>query len=71
MEIFRGKLRRVGNSLSIIVPQKALEGLNKKEGDELDVGLFPTANERRARLKAIVGKMPGLRPYQRDRKDRF
>lgn len=71
MQLFKGRLRRVGNSLSILVPKKALEGLHKSEGDEVEVAIIPPSAERRARLDRIVGSVPGLAPFRRERKDRF
>lgn len=71
MELFTAKLRRVGNSLSVLVPKKALEDLGVAEGDEVEVALFPPAAERRKRWKAAIGSVPGLGPFQRERKDRY
>jgi antitoxin component of MazEF toxin-antitoxin module len=71
METFTAKLRRVGNSLSILVPKSALDDLGVKEGDEVDVALLPLREERRRRLGRVIGSMPGLGPFQRERKDRY
>lgn len=71
MELFQGRLRRVGNSLSILVPKKALEELHVGEGDEVEVALFPVLKDRRARLKAYIGSSPGMLPFERERRDRY
>lgn len=71
MEVFTGRLRRVGNSLSILVPKKALDDLHVGEGDEVDVALMPNRDERRKRLDRFIGSAPGLAPFQRERKDRY
>ena len=71
MEIFRGRLRRVGNSLSVLIPKKTLDLLKLQEGDDVDVALMPTAGERQRRLAAAIGSVPGLQPFKRDRKDRY
>lgn len=70
MELFRARLRRVGNSLSVLVPKKALDELHVAEGDEVEVALFPPPPERRRRLDAWVGSIPGLAPFERERQDR-
>lgn len=69
MQLFKGRLRRVGNSLSVLVPKKAIEGLHKREGDEVEVAIVPPAAERRARLERAIGSVPGLAPFRRDRRD--
>lgn len=71
MELFTTRLRRVGNSLSVLVPKKALDELGVGEGDEVEVALFPPLAERRARWNAAIGSVPGLGPFQRERKDRY
>lgn len=71
MELFHGRLRRVGNSLSILVPKKALEQLHVGEGDEVEVALLPSPQRRRQRLRDAVGSVPGLAPFQRERQDRY
>lgn len=71
VQLFRGRLRRVGNSLSVLVPKKALEDLHRGEGDEVEVAILPPAPERRARLQRAIGSVPGLAPFRRERKDRF
>lgn len=71
MELFHGRLRRVGNSLSVLVPKKTLEELHLGEGDEVEVALLPVASQRRHRLMAVLGSTPGLGPFQRERQDRY
>jgi antitoxin component of MazEF toxin-antitoxin module len=71
MELFTGRLRRVGNSLSILVPKKTLDEMHVGEGDEIEIALLPLRNERRRRLDAVVGSLPGLTAFHRERKDRY
>ena len=71
MELFHGRLRRVGNSLSVLVPKKTLDELHVGEGDEVDVAVMPIARERRQRMAAVAGSAPGLAPFRRERKDRY
>lgn len=71
MQLFHGRLRRVGNSLSVLIPKKTLDELQLGEGDEVEVALLPTATERRRRMASLIGSMPGLAPFKRDRQDRY
>lgn len=71
MELFQARLRRVGNSLSVLVPKKALDELHVGEGDEVEVALLPIASDRRKRLGQFIGSVPGLGPFKRERKDRY
>lgn len=71
MELFRGRLRRVGNSLSVLVPKKALDALQVGEGDDVEFAMLPLAHERRRRTAAIVGSAPGLAPFRREREDHY
>lgn len=71
MELFHSRLRRVGNSLSVLVPKRALAALHVGEGDDVEVLLLPVPKDRRKRLANVIGSAPGLAPFRRDRKDRY
>jgi len=71
MELFHSRLRRVGNSLSVLVPKKTLDELQLREGDDVEVALRPAAAERQRRLEGLIGSTPGLGPFVRERKDRY
>jgi hypothetical protein len=71
MELFHARLRRVGNSLSILVPKKTLDELHVGEGDEVEVALLPAQAPGRSRLDGMIGIAPGLGPFVRDRDDKY
>ena len=71
MEMFRARLRRVGNSLSVLVPKKAFEDLGVGEGDEVDVTLYRRRNDQLDWLREVAGTWPDLGPFQRERNDRY
>ena len=71
MQLFKGRLRRVGSSLGVLVPKRALEGLGAHEGDEVEVAILPPRHERKSRLEDAIGSVPGLAPFKRERKDRY
>lgn len=49
----KSKLRRWGNSFGIVVPQKALEGNNIQENEEITVFISKT----KPNLKKLFGKL--------------
>ncbi len=71
MPLFATRLRKVGNSLGVLVPKEALDAMDAHEGDDVEVVVVPPAAERRRRLLDAVGSVPGLVEFQRDRRDRF
>ena len=71
MEAFRARLRRVGNSLSVLVPKQTLDELHVGEGDEVEVTVHRVKSDQEAALDAIAGTCPGLGPFKRDRRDRY
>lgn len=71
MEMFRARLRRVGNSLSVLVPKQTLDELHVGEGDEVEVTLRLANDDQMKWLKEVAGKYPGLGPFVRERKDRY
>jgi hypothetical protein len=71
MEPFEGRLRRVGNSLGILVPKDVLQALRAREGDSVKVALWPASRTQLEGLLAVAGSMPGIGPFRRERKDRY
>ena len=71
-EVFKAKLRKIGNSLGIIVPARILEGLNMHKGDVVHVVLPPSDTLQRnsllIKLAGIDKDKPG---FQRDKEDRY
>lgn len=71
MEAFRARLRRVGNSLSVLVPKQTLDELHVGEGDEVEVTVHRVDSDQMRRLRSLIGTSPGLGPFKRDRRDRY
>lgn len=69
--MFTAKLRRVGNSLSVLVPKSALLEMKLAEGDEVEVALLVRRQGRLAARRALMGSVPSLGPFERDRNDRY
>ncbi len=71
-EVFEAKLRRIGNSLGIIIPGSVLEERGLSEGETVQVAVQPLNIEiRNKRLRALLGIDRGKPALKRDKKDRF
>ena len=71
-EVFEAKLRRIGNSLGIIIPNEIIRAGGYDNGDRIHVAI-PHNNlaERNKLLLAIAGKYKGSGPFEREKEDRF
>ena len=71
-EVFEEKVRKVGNSLGIIIPHELAEEGGFAVGDTICVTIPNTdAQTRLRKLRALVGIAPGLPPFKREKEDRF
>jgi len=71
-EVFEAKLRRIGNSVGIIIPNEVLTAAGYDVGDTVPVSI-PSENfeERNRLLKSIAGMYKGKEGFQREKEDRF
>jgi len=63
MGFFRGKLRRVGKSLGVLVPKAVVEGIHGRPEQEVEV-MISTKKERKERelaLKEAFGMAKGFK----------
>ncbi|MCK5310326.1 MAG: hypothetical protein KAJ64_06730 [Thermoplasmata archaeon] len=71
-EVFEAKLRRVGNSLGIIIPKEIIWEAGLKEDDTIQVSIISSHRENRARiLRSIAGTCKGTEPFERKKEDRY
>lgn len=71
-EVFEAKLRKIGNSLGIIVPSHIIEGLNFHKGDVVHVVIPPTENIKRNKLLVnLVGIDKNKISFKREKEDRY
>ena len=71
-EVFEAKVRRVGNSLGIIIPKDISELLGFGHGDTIHVAIPSTDLKTRNRmLMALIGIDCGKQPFKREKEDRF
>jgi len=67
-EMFKAKVRRVGTSLGVLIPQEVAKKEKIKEGQEVEVSLF---KERKLdEVLKLVGTAKGAKPFEREREDR-
>ena len=71
-EIFQAKLRNVGNSLGIIIPNEILSQLGYSKGDMVHITIPALKMKSRNKLlKDIAGSDYGKKGFERDKRDRF
>lgn len=70
-QVFEGKVRRLGNSMAVIIPSDVLSEVGVHEGDVLKLVIpIPLARRRRV-WKKIAGIDKGLPPFAREERDRL
>jgi len=71
-EMFEAKLRRVGNSVGIIIPKEVIETAGYDIGDTIPVSISkPDFTERNKMLRLIAGSCKGAAPFVREKEDRY
>ncbi|TET91923.1 MAG: hypothetical protein E3J35_00210 [Methanomassiliicoccales archaeon] len=71
-EIFKAKLRQIGNSLGVIIPSEIIEERGFAKGDEVPLALPPSSFEKRnEKLRKMIGLYKGTKPFKRDKEDRY
>lgn len=71
-EVFEAKLRKIGNSLGIIIPSQILEELKYHKGDTIHLVIPPSKNIKRNKiLKNLAGIDKNKKQFKREKKDRF
>jgi antitoxin component of MazEF toxin-antitoxin module len=70
--MFKAKLRRVGNSLGIIIPNDLVQKMRFSDGDTINVAIPASDNRaRNLKLAAFIGSEKGKKPFKREKGDRF
>lgn len=71
-EIFEAKLRKIGNSLGIIIPSEIIEEMGFHKGDKIHLAIPPSETRKRNELiKRLAGVDAGKPPFERDKEDRY
>ncbi len=68
-ETFETKIRKVGTSFGVLIPNEVIETQHLKEGEKVRIGVL---KERKIDevLKAF-GSVKGAKPFERDKTNRF
>lgn len=69
-EMFKARVRKVGDSLGFLIPKEAADREGIKEGEEIDVSVLKR-RKLDALLKKVRGSAKGAGPFERDREDRL
>ena len=68
--VFEGKIRRLGNSMAVIIPKVILEETGAKEGDVMKLSV-PIPRQRRSEVfRKIAGIDARSGPFTREKSDR-
>lgn len=72
VEIFKAKLRKIGNSVGIIIPKDILHDIGADKDDTIYVTVPNSKIEtRNNQLLSLAGIDLGKPAFKRDKKDRF
>jgi hypothetical protein len=70
-QVFEGKVRRLGNSMAVIIPKEVLEDAGVKEGDLVKLSIPIPNSKRTDALKKMAGIDSHAEPFLREKRDRF
>ena len=69
--VLSGRIRKVGNSLAVIIPKGLLDEAGAKEGDMVRLSLAIPTSRRDSALEAVAGVDRGRRAFRRKKLDRY
>jgi antitoxin component of MazEF toxin-antitoxin module len=69
-QVFEGKVRRLGNSMAVIIPNEVLSQTGVHEGDVLKLAIPVPAARRKRVWKKVAGIDAGLPLFSREKHDR-
>ena len=68
--VFEGKVRRLGNSMAVIIPKKVLDETGAREGDIVKLSVPIPKQKRRAAIWKMAGVDSKAEPFTREKSDR-
>jgi antitoxin component of MazEF toxin-antitoxin module len=69
--VFEGKVRRLGNSMAVIIPKEVLEETGAREGDIVKLSVPIPKQKRKAAIRHMAGMDLKSAPFTREKRDRF
>jgi len=70
-EVFDAKLRRIGNSLGVIIPANVIEHMGFHRGDMVKIAIPSASNGNDDVLRKLAGTYRGTKPFRRSKVDRY
>lgn len=71
-EVFEAKLRRIGNSVGVIIPAEIIEALGFDIGDVVHIAIPPSSKEKRNKaIMKLAGMYKKASSFKRDKRDRY
>ncbi len=70
-KVLSGRIRKVGNSLAVIIPKRLLDEAGAKEGDRVRLSIAIPTSRRDSALEAIAGLDTGKPAFRREKLDRY
>ena len=71
-QVFKAKIRKIGNSLGVLIPADVIEELHVDPGDEVSISLYSEDLDlRNERMMKMIGKYKGKGPFVREKEDRY
>ncbi|MDE1870911.1 MAG: AbrB/MazE/SpoVT family DNA-binding domain-containing protein [Candidatus Micrarchaeota archaeon] len=61
--IFKGKIRRIGTSLGVLIPKQLIKDEKIKEGEEVEIALL---KRKKHLIAKAFGVTKGSKPFVRD-----
>jgi antitoxin component of MazEF toxin-antitoxin module len=69
-QVFEGKVRRLGNSMAVIIPNEVLLEAGVREGDLIQLAIPIPVSRRKRIWKKFAGIDEGAAPFMREESDR-
>src|SRR2546425_4934352 len=69
--VFEGKIRRLGNSMAVIIPKEILEETGARGGDGVKLAVAIPKQGRREVVKQMAGNDAESQPFTREKRDRL
>ncbi len=71
-EVFEAKLRKIGNSLGVIIPSEIIDELGYHNGDVVQIAIPPAnGGKRNEQILKMAGIYKRKSPFKRDKGDRY
>ena len=69
--LFQGKLRRLGNSIAVIIPNEIINEVGVREGDTVKLSMPIPETKRKQALRRYAGSHMEAESFMREKRDRF